>query len=223
MITFKQTTQPTMKHILLLIIFSSLLLTSCITIEETYSFKEDGSGKGYISINMSQMKAIMESMGGLLDEEKISTLNAINFDSHKNTLSTINGISDINSKIDQEHYRFELTYNFTNQEALNQVLNTIFESKNLIFFNKKKKLVTLTHPLPHLITQQLKDMESQQMINLLESVTYSIAIEFLRPVKKVSTTAKNTISEDKQTLTLMSNLQELVKSPDNFNTTIKLK
>ncbi len=205
------------------IISCLLLFTSCITIEESYSFKEDGSGSSSFVINMSQMKKIMETMTGAIEASEPATFSAMDFNVYKDTLSKTEGISNINTKLDNINYQFELTYDFSSKEALNNAMNIIFESKSQVFFNYKKKDFELTHPLPQLINNELKDMSSEQTTMFLEAVKYNITLNFERPIKKTTTTAVKSISEDKKQLVLETNLDELIKTPDKFHTRIKLK
>ena len=213
-----------MHKLLFNIIISCLLLfTSCITIEESYSFKEDGSGSCSFVINMSQMKKIMETMSGAIEGSEPATLRAMDFNIYKDTLSKTKGITNIKTKLDNTNYQFELTYDFSSNETLNNAMNIIFESKNKVFFNYKKKDIELTHPLPQLINNELEDVSSEQTTMFLESVKYNITLNFERPIKKATTTAVKRISEKKNQLVLETNLNELINTPDKFHTRVKLK
>ena len=50
---------------LLLLAILSLFLTSCITIQETMHFNEDGSGDFSISIDMGEMIMAMDEFGAM--------------------------------------------------------------------------------------------------------------------------------------------------------------
>jgi len=196
------------------------ILSGCITVEETYTFMKNGSGTSTIKIDLSELKAIMNTMGGEIEEAEPSQLAAIDFIRIKDSLLLIKGISNVQTQLDNSNFSIELYYEFTDKTSLNAAMNTIFKSKNAPYFEYNTKIFKLKHRLPTPIIDEIKTTSKP---TFSQNVDYKIKISFEQNIKKVSTSSPHSISENKKQIVLKSNIHELIINPELFNTTIKLK
>lgn len=198
-------------------------LSSCITVEEFYSFKADGSGSSSFKINMSEMKTMMESMG-TQDDSQENSLEAMDFDAQKSVLEKVEGISNVQTNVDHQNYVFDISYDFANKEALNTAINVVFETKDHTYFDYNKKKYEFSHPLPKTFEDTSKELEGDYMKAFLEKVKYDVVIVFKEnSVKKVTSEAETTLSVDKKELVYSTNLSDMIESPEELNSVIKLK
>lgn len=209
-----------MKFYYILLTSLSCLLTSCITIEETYTFKEDGSGNCTFKIDLSEMKNMMNTAG---KPEAEPSLQAVSFEEEKKSLATIKGISNTEIKTDKEKYVFEISYQFDSQDALNKATNVLLESTDYNYFDYQKKAFSLNHPLPQAFIDTAKEIENEEMKDLFSKVEYKIVLNFDQTIKKVTSEAQTTTSNDAHQITIQSNFAELLQKPNNMATNLKLK
>lgn len=122
------------KYILLILI--CLFLTGCFEILEEVSLKEDGSGNFKITLNLSQSKTklksimLMEKVNGhrMPSKEEVKT----EIIKAKNIAKTIEGISEVEEKIDFDNFIFSLSCNFKNINDINTLVYKLRESKEKI-------------------------------------------------------------------------------------------
>lgn len=114
------------------------VFTGCITIEENYTFKKDGSGTMEYVVDMSQigemMKAFedMDKSGGKKDEE----MGTLDLKDEMDALKAIPGIKKVKVN-DKEKFVQKLTFAFADVNALNSALNVLMQdstSSNYTFF-----------------------------------------------------------------------------------------
>lgn len=100
-------------------------LTGCITIEENYSFKKNGSGTMTYVIDMSEMGSMIESMGeGEKKEGEAGDLGDMDMTNHADALKSIAGISKV--KMDKgKKWIQKLSFTFKDVAALNRALNQL--------------------------------------------------------------------------------------------------
>ncbi len=115
-----------------------VLFTGCITIEENYTFKKDGSGTMEYVVDMSQigemMKAFedMDKSGGKKDEQ----MGSLDLKDEMDALKAIPGIKKVKVN-DKEKFVQKLSFRFADVTALNAALNVLMEdstSSNYTFF-----------------------------------------------------------------------------------------
>ncbi len=211
------------KKLLLLITSLALFLTSCITIEETYTFKEDGSGASSFTIDMSGIKRTMDALGAGAENPHLDKLKAMDFATYKQTITNIEGITNINTGIDKDNYIFSLTYDFVDQSSLNTVLNTILETEEQTYFKHKKKnrCFKVEHPLPVTFKKSLKDINSKYISGFLKKINYKMVMNFEQKVKRVKTKAYSSHTDNQ--VIVESNLSELLDNPDLLKARIRVK
>ncbi len=130
----------------------SLLFTSCLHIVEEITVKKDGSGSYTMTIDMSEVKSMMDalkSMGEQTDEEKSSDQpeeaneedaqettedNSMlqmgtELSSVANSLRGIAGLSNVREINDTSTYLFGYSFDFANIEVLNKAIRIINREK----------------------------------------------------------------------------------------------
>lgn len=226
------------KYILLLFATASLLTTSCIDIIEKIHFNKDGSGHMTYTLDMSQLKSFTESMKDENDEndskndkkgdEKISK----SFEQYKTSLSSINGISNVqfDDKKADEKYIFEIDFDFKNYDALNDAMTSLKKSKNsmeksVTYISGTAKKITRSGSFFNL-SDKNDDKESKNenpmLQNMLKDSKYRMIYTFDKTIKKVSND-KAVVSENKKEMTIEYSLVEMMKDDNDLSAIIKLK
>ncbi len=99
-------------------------LTGCITIEEQYSFKKNGSGTMTYVLDMSEMGEMLKSFGGDEKDDSDGVEGRMDVSGHADALKQIQGISKVKLDTKKEWVQ-KLSFHFADIAALNRALNTI--------------------------------------------------------------------------------------------------
>ncbi len=103
-----------------------LLLTGCLTIEENYTFKKDGSGTLEYVIDMSDFAEIMKAMEGASESMgEDEGLGEMDLKEEALLLKGIPGISKVKTKTEQDGFVQRLSFKFKDLNALNQALSVL--------------------------------------------------------------------------------------------------
>ena len=202
----------------LLIVF---LATSCFQIKEKIFFKSNGSGTYELTLDASQMMAMMqgfaESFGedGDQEEEPVDTM----FNNQLPKLEKLAGISKVKSEATKEGVN-TIRFDFSNIDALNKALNVVYETEEksdtgevLFFSMDKNKLVRhsgfniLTE-----ITNNMKkemgaeeeedfDFKSSPFAGMLSGMGYVTEYHFDKKVSKFTNKSAK-LSQDKKAVTI---------------------
>ena len=121
-----------MRTRLAVLLLSIITLSGCITIEEHYTFKKNGSGSMEYVIDMSTMKELMDSMEGAFGGDEGGEDGAANDDGeldmdlteNVDALKGIPGISKVKVD-DKEDWVRRISFKFKDLDALNQALNVL--------------------------------------------------------------------------------------------------
>ncbi len=190
------------------LLLSTLLLQSCIEISEKLSVLRDGSGSYALTIDMSEMKEMIDAMGGM-DENAESPLSEMekNYTPIMEELKTVDGISNVEVITDESTYIITTRFDFASQEALNNGMAIVLEDStdadqvDSYYILRRRAFIRTPE---HNILIQLKEALSSEMQNqemdmgqLFSDVTYVNEIEF--PDRKVRRTTSDdvVIKEDK--------------------------
>lgn len=104
-----------------------LLLQGCITIEENYTFKKDGSGAMEYVVDMSELADLMNGLPGAKDKDKSEGMGKLDLIENLAKLKAISGISKVKVKKEKDGFIQRLSFRFTNVTALNGALNEIIK------------------------------------------------------------------------------------------------
>ena len=100
-----------------------LVLQGCITIEENYTFKKDGSGAMEYVVDMSELADLMKGLPGAKD--KGDGMGKLDLIENIAKLKAITGISKVKVKKEKDGFIQRLSFRFTDVAALNGALNEI--------------------------------------------------------------------------------------------------
>lgn len=104
-------------------------LTGCITIEEQYSFKKNGSGTMTYVLDMREMGEMLKSFGDGEKKDDTGAEGQMNITGHAEALKSIAGVSKV--KLDtRTEWLQKITFAFTDVAALNRALNTLMPDSN---------------------------------------------------------------------------------------------
>lgn len=181
----------------LLIIVMAFSFTSCINIIEKVLFKKDGSGTYSMTVDMSEIAAMM-SMFSENDEKDgmDDALKGMNeeFEKTKARLSDITGVSNVRQEANKEELTYTMAFDFKDLSALNDGLNGFFvnqqDETEHTFFTQKKK--TYTRTAYNRLTQALSEgmnaegAQDMDLGALFGDAYYETIIEFERSIKSHS-------------------------------------
>jgi len=212
---------------LLAILSFAILFASSCTLRQSYTFNQDLSGTYELSIDMSAMAALA---GGEDGEEDVvgETMKSLNIDSIQEAMNIQPGIS--NAVMKEEGMILSFSYNFSNVEVLNTSLKDMDlgsalsgkEKKNSETPSFEVKGKKLKYNSPELDSDSEKD-GLEGMEGMGGMMKYEVSFKFAQEVKKIK--GENaTLSYDKKTVVLESNLEEMFSGESGLmDVEIKLK
>lgn len=111
----------------LLAIVCIVALAGCITIEENYAFKKDGSGSMEYVIDLSAFADIMKSMKEMSDDKGKDDegIGEMDMKDEMTRIKGIKGISKVKVKEEKDGFVQRLSFRFADVNALNEALNVL--------------------------------------------------------------------------------------------------
>ena len=202
---------------------------ACITIEENYTFKRNGSGTMEYVVDMSAFGEMVESMGDavgdepsklddliLSDDEKLSVLE------NPDELESIKGISKV--KVVEEAYKSVVSFKFKDIVSLNAAMNIIMPDTTGVihtFFELDGQVLKRIHnpntDMNSSLTNGMDSSEEESASELLRSMKYKIRVK--GPEMSISGEADDvaiTSISEKETL-VETNFQILAEDPKALN------
>jgi hypothetical protein len=213
-------------YILLCTVFS---LTSCLDIIEDISINEQKGGKYKLIVNLSESKTQIDKIRtqDSILSFKVPTAEIVTkkIEQIKSELNLVKGISNIAYKTDYVNYIFELSFDFTSIENLNQSIVTIWKAydKNAptsfplySFENNVFKRNTSISPLDHIIAKA-----GSREIELLQKSDYKVIIRFFKPIESYTSNHYN-ISASKKAVMYNKDLWTTISTKSYSGNTIQL-
>lgn len=209
--------------------FLVFAMSSCLTIEEHYTLKKNGSGTTKTVIDMSEMKGLMAL--AMEESEEGDPMDEISFGEIKDQLANVEGISNVSITEDKEAFIFGFEYDFESIEALNRARSSMDESgatrglsqtgKN-VFSNEFSMPAGL--PMDELLGGD--DDESEAAAMMLGQMKYRIYINTQKPIQTVyagdNANVKYEDSKGKEIL-ISSNFSQIMSDPGILSWTIVTK
>lgn len=203
------------------LVMASLFFTSCIDLIEEVTINNDLSGTYEMRLETSGLGGMMSQMGGAADIPQMKEM-----DVKLNQLRQQAGISNVQRNIRPKEMKFNISFDFENEAALNAAMYELAEIKPNIFVKKFLKVrnhkvvrPNLSPYLEKLIEQQ--DFKSQiPSEDMLNYVNYKFIVNTPNKVKR-AISDKATISSDRKTVIASYSFKELLV--DNENVYLKVK
>ena len=176
----------------------SLTLSSCLTIIESYTFKENSTGDFAYTMDMSELAPLMK-MGETFneaedDDDKMEDTRE-EFEMYVKSLKKIKGLKKVKFNADEENLIYTIRFRFKNMQALNSGLNEIIspgdDRRDHTFFRYDQGALVHEHKYgdPEALEEFMEeeDENSEMAESILRSMKYKINITFPSAVKDVST------------------------------------
>ncbi len=236
---------------LALLALAALSLSSCLHVVEEVFFKDNGSGKYTMKLDLSEAKGMMDMMKNMapdsLKKDSASAEPAPTQDNGMSQMgedmskvaSSLNGLSGITNVVetkDTANFVFGYTFDFQDVASLNKALRVLgkekFDSKTEeVFKLDGKKFERLpvgdfgSELKKQMATSDGGDESQMEMVKMFfADMTYKQIYHFERKVKK-STNALSEMGDDGQTVTITLKPfdEEQAKKGSSTATKIKLK
>lgn len=204
------------------LIVASLSFTSCIDLIEEITINKDLSGSYEMRLETSGLGGMMNQMGGNIEVPQIKEL-----DYRINILRKQKGISNVNKNIRAKDLKFNISFDFEDEESLNQALYAIAEAEPNMFVKKflkvrNKKIVrpNLSPYLDRLIKEQnlMDQIPSEDMLNY---VNYKFIVNTPKKIRR-AVSEKAIISSDKRSVIASYSFKELLIEKENVYLKVKM-
>lgn len=170
-------------------------LTGCITIEENYTFKKDGSGTMEYVVDMSRIGEMMKALEGMDGEGgkgRDNGMGELDLNDEKQALSAIPGIKRVKVD-DRKAFIQKLRFQFADLRALNAALNVLMKdstgAEHTFFTWEGNALVRSNNGHARQMEMgmgQEEQGDSTDMTQLLESMKYNYSFAFADEIASTS-------------------------------------
>ena len=205
----------------ILVLCCCWLLTSCFEITEKIKHHDNQSGDYSLIVDFSKSwfktKSAMwlEEVDGVkIPNEEEITQKLLDF---KRTASKIEGIANLSTKTDFDHYIFTIQFTYQNLKALNAVVNVINKQKNQVHFNSNGKTFEriASYPVPEKLVKDPKKKTDLEQANIIAVYTFDKDIAG-------ATNSNSKIAKNKKTIFLKQSMYNVLKKSSLMNNTIQL-
>jgi len=217
---------------LLLWIAIALATTSCLTIEELYTFNKDGSGQMELAFDLKQLAMFVEEGP---QRDSLFMMSAM-FEEMTPKLEELDGITRVETFEDQENMRIGMRYQFSDLAALNRALNNVLileGQEEHAFFTEEKDVIrrqaasaeqglSLVDVVAQSFMSQGADPAEAEMV--LGIMKYNTHYQFPDRVKLVYAQAEAEVSgEEREQVLLKATLDELISDREQLDASFVFK
>ncbi|HRN35356.1 MAG TPA: hypothetical protein PLV70_04950 [Flavobacteriales bacterium] len=166
-----------------------LLISGCLTIEENYTFKKDGSGTMEYVVDMSDLK----DMAGMMDnkERKKSRKKddgpITGSDAKVAALKSLEGIKKVKLKSEQDGFVQRISFAFKNVDALNKALNVLMPdstgAQQAFFRWEGSTLVRTNNLYAEELGKEMNGSDTTGSAELLKAMHYKYSFKFAKDVQ----------------------------------------
>ncbi|MBX2984247.1 MAG: hypothetical protein KF843_16410 [Flavobacteriales bacterium] len=213
-----------------------LFATGCITIEEHYTFKKNGSGTMEYVVDMSSMlglKDVFDKSGDRGKERKKDKGTndgpmTTGFDERAKQLKGLEGIKRVKQKNKKDGFVQSLSFAFADVDALNRALNVLMPDSTGVqqtFFHWEGNTLVRTNNqyAKELGGDMAGDPDSNDQSDILESMKYTYSFKFAEKVKEVKRAEGVTQeSPSAKKLELATDWAVIMKDPEALDLRITL-
>ncbi len=167
--------------------FSLLLIaTGCLTIEENYTFKKNGSGTMEYVVDMSALADLMKSMD-MGEKNKEEDPTAMGLANHAELLKDLEGVKRVKMKEEKGGYVQRVSFAFQHLAALNRALNVLMPDSTGVqqeFFSwDGNTLVRRSNEYADKLSDGMGgESDSLNMESMLQSMKYKYSFKFANTV-----------------------------------------
>lgn len=198
----------------LLIFAAALNLQSCFEIREVVTFRENGSGSFSLSIDLSQVKQMMQGFGRQEEMEGDSPFQNMETEYHKTRekLEDVDGITNMRFISENDGYVITTGFDFSDVSALNIGMDVVYENETefeavpeYYRFKRRNFERTASHNFLDLVKKEFSgsdmSVEGMDLSTLFADVAYVNVIHFEdRKIRRVKS-GDVEVSEDGATAT----------------------
>ncbi len=173
-----------------------VLLTGCLTIEEHYTFKKDGSGSMTYVVDMSELGALMNNFGNGegVGGEGMGTMD---LSAEVANLDRLPGVSKVKLDAKKEWVQ-KISFRFKDVGALNAALNELLKDSSgtqqeffawdggTLVRRNNRHAYELGAGLAKDDAEQEDEEDGLGLGNMLESMKYRFSFKFSRPISGVT-------------------------------------
>lgn len=169
-----------------------VLASGCITIEEHYNFKKNGSGTMEYVVDMSELAGLMEGMatGGKKEKSPAQGGMSSGMDERAEALKALKGVKRVKYKDEKDGYLQRISFQFADIDALNRALNVLMPDstgKEQRFFHWEGNTLVRAnnHYAKELGGDMAGDADSTDLSGILESMKYKYSFKFAKKLEGV--------------------------------------
>jgi hypothetical protein len=204
------------------LLLATLTFTSCIDLIEEVTINKDLSGTYEMRLETAGFSGMMSQMGGAPDIPQLREMKA-----KINQLRGQAGISNVRDQIDLKQLKFNISFDFENDAALNAAMYELAGIQPNMFVKKflkvkKSKVIrpNLSPYLDRLLEEQnfAQELPSEDMLNY---VNYKFIVNTPKPIKGVS--GDRAIIQSSQTTAISSySFKDLLVNKENVYLKVRM-
>lgn len=206
-----------------------IIASSCLTFEESYSFNKDGSGTMEYTIDMSEISSMIKMAQAM---DTTGEVQEITLEDKIDKIKDINGITGVMDQSDSEKGILKLSFDFKDLDVLNEALIYVLNDGNapagFKYFTREGKTIhrryhAAQNGLPGL--DELGDDENAaQAMAMINSMEYTVNLNFVRPVAVVYATAEVDIEgAGSKSVSLNTNFKDILEDSENLGMSVVLR
>lgn len=209
------------KYILLfLLVGMSLGFTSCIDLIEEVTINKDLSGHFEMRLETGSFGGL--NFGGMPEITQLREL-----DAKMNQLKSQPGISNVKKNIKPKDLKFNISFDFKDENSLNQAMYAMADIKPNIFIKKFLKIKKNKVIRPNLGPYLKKFIDDQKLLDQLPSadmlnyVNYKFIVNTPEEIKSL-TGEKAMVQSNKKTVISTYSFKDLIINKENVYLKVKL-
>jgi len=210
-------------------------MPACITIEESYTFKKNGSGDAKYVIDMSEVASLIKMAQ---EEEGVELGDEMDMAIFSEKLEGISGISNVSALGTEDEFIFGVSFHFDGISSLNSALNALNSGEDVMsaddhtYFKMDGKTITRTHKMSQALdldellgsVGEGEEGEMEQMAMFMESMKYKLNMTFKKPVQAVYTSASSKFLDKKnKQVEITASFKEVMDNQSVLNASIVTK
>lgn len=213
-----------MRRFFLLItsIIIAFSFTSCIDLIEEISINKDLSGHYELRLETGGLAGMMSMAGGQMEIPAIKEL-----DEKVDLLRHQSGISNVQKKIQMKNMQFYISFDFDDEESLNEAMYQLVTVESNVFIKKflkiKKHKVIRPNLTPYLkmLIEDQNLMDQIPSEDMLSYVNYKFIINTPTEIKRVKG-GRAIIQSNKKTVISSFSFKDLLVNKENVYLKIKM-